>query len=54
MIILKADYKKYNVSELENLRMDEEKFYEMFDNALLLQTCNRVEMIFDADKLEDI
>ena len=54
MIILKADYKKYNVSELEKLRMDEEKFYEMFDNAILLQTCNRVEMIFDADKLEDI
>jgi len=34
MIILKADYKKYNVSELEKLRMDEEKFYETFDNAI--------------------
>ncbi len=54
MIILKADYKKYNVSELEKLRMDEEKFYEMFDNAVLLQTCNRVEIIFDADSLEEI
>jgi glutamyl-tRNA reductase len=54
MIILKADYKKYNVSELEKLRMDEEKFYETFDNAILLQTCNRVEIIFDADSLEEI
>ena len=54
MIILKADYKKYNVSELEKLRMDEEKFYKMFDNAMLLQTCNRVEIIFDADSLEEI
>ncbi|XRP97289.1 glutamyl-tRNA reductase [Methanocaldococcus sp. 16A] len=54
MIILKADYKKYSVSELEKLRMDEEKFYEMFDNAILLQTCNRVEIIFDANSLEEI
>ncbi|XRO77735.1 glutamyl-tRNA reductase [Methanocaldococcus sp. 10A] len=54
MIILKADYKKYSVSELEKLRMDEEKFYEMFDNTILLQTCNRVEMIFDADSLDEI
>ncbi|ACV24319.1 glutamyl-tRNA reductase [Methanocaldococcus fervens] len=54
MIILKADYKKYNVSELENIRVDEEEFYGTFYNAILLQTCNRVEIIFDADKLEDI
>ncbi|CAB3289783.1 Glutamyl-tRNA reductase [Methanocaldococcus lauensis] len=54
MIILKADYKKYNVSELEKLRFDEEEFYKMFDNAILLQTCNRVELIFDADSLDEI
>ncbi|ACX73311.1 glutamyl-tRNA reductase [Methanocaldococcus vulcanius M7] len=52
--ILKADYKKYNVSELEKLRIDEEKFYENFDDAILLQTCNRVEMIFDAEKYKNI
>ncbi|ADG14100.1 glutamyl-tRNA reductase [Methanocaldococcus infernus ME] len=52
--ILKADHKKYRVDELEKLRVDEEEFYKNFDNSILLQTCNRVEMIFFNHDLEEI
>ncbi|WP_423792330.1 glutamyl-tRNA reductase [Methanocaldococcus indicus] len=51
MIILKADYNKYNVNELEKLRLDEDEFYKKC-RGVLLQTCNRVEII--CEKLEDI
>ncbi|WP_456471728.1 glutamyl-tRNA reductase [Methanocaldococcus sp.] len=54
MIILKADHKKYSVDELEKLRLDEKEFYKNFDNSILLQTCNRVEMIFFDDDLDKI
>ncbi|AEF97017.1 glutamyl-tRNA reductase [Methanotorris igneus] len=54
MILLKADYKKYPTSKLEKLRMDEDEFYEKFDGCVLLQTCNRVEIYFDVDNLDEI
>ena len=47
MLLFKADYKKYSVSELEKLRFDEEEFYKKYNNCVLLQTCNRVEAYFD-------
>jgi glutamyl-tRNA reductase len=47
MLLFKADYKKYSVPELEKLRFDEEEFYKKYDNCVLLQTCNRVEVYFD-------
>ncbi len=51
MIILKADHKKYSIDELEKLRFDEEEFYKN-NRGILLQTCNRVEII--AESLEDL
>ncbi|WP_292460749.1 glutamyl-tRNA reductase [Methanothermococcus sp.] len=47
MLLFMADYKKYPVSELEKLRFDEEEFYKKYDNCILLQTCNRIEIYFD-------
>lgn len=47
MILFKADYKKYSVSQLEMLRFKEEDFYRRYDHCVLLQTCNRVEVYFD-------
>jgi glutamyl-tRNA reductase len=49
-----ADYKKYPVSELEKLRFDEEEFYKKYDNCILLQTCNRIEIYFDSHFVVDL
>ncbi|WP_236610568.1 glutamyl-tRNA reductase [Methanocaldococcus villosus] len=54
MIVLKADYKKYSVNDLEKLRFNEKEFYSKYENAILLQTCNRVELIFYGYSLDEI
>ena len=47
MLLFKADYNNYSVSELEKLRFDEEEFYKQYNNCVLVQTCNRIEVYFD-------
>ncbi|WP_421077098.1 glutamyl-tRNA reductase [Methanothermococcus sp. Ax23] len=54
MLLFMADYKKYPVSELEKLRFDEEEFYKKYDNCILLQTCNRIEIYFDSHFVVDL
>lgn len=54
MLLFKVDYKSHSVSELEKLRFDEEEFYKKYDNCILLQTCNRIEIYFDSNSIENL
>jgi len=54
MLLFKVDHKSHSVSELEKLRFDEEEFYKKYDNCILLQTCNRIEIYFDSNSIENL
>ncbi|ABR55644.1 glutamyl-tRNA reductase [Methanococcus aeolicus] len=55
MLLFRADYNNYAVSELQKLRFDEDEFYKKYDNCVLVQTCNRIEIYFDKNaKIIDI
>jgi glutamyl-tRNA reductase len=47
MLLFRADYNNYSVSELQKLRFDEEEFYKKYNKCILIQTCNRIEVYFD-------